>query len=523
MILGYEEPVQMPTMDIYSTDLMKMYIEGVKDQYDKAEQEYDDFLKAYRDFYSLAPGANQEYYNLTLGAAGKLFNDLQKNGIDPYRSKEGQLAIHNFINRLPYGKIAQLKEEADAAKEYLKSVDELKSEGKFDPAFDAAIGGGNFWNWDRDKYGPWTRRNAIEYKTIGDMTSSFYDKLDKDEDLGPDEAMGKDAPFYHLYGVREGSLQIADEAALEHLKQTPYYNYYRQLASGYKDNEGRPIDPDVVLKQLSRAENSKYWQQPETKKYEKAFNDLSYQRQRSLARMSGGSGNGDSNRDNQYSDLNRTLNESMTGLFTHMGWDINSYDDQNSFLGGLLDAQTSLLKGAKPGNILNNFKIYQDNTGWIKSMGGYQPGQGVYIRESWIDGLRTDRELECDMRGSNQKITQEEQNVANERRKNIRNSTVKGSEGTHVAYFVPEDSVLGYVDKTNVYRMYVPGTMKYYVKNDDGESELRQKIVNVPIPQGSFSLEGFNFTSDNSAIKANTQMSQVVANKQDKIARPQQK
>ena len=128
MILGYEEPVQMPTMDIYSTDLMKMYIAGVKEQYDTAKKDYQDFLKQYQDFYSVVPGANEEYYNLTIGGAQELLRQLAAQGIDPYRSSEGRGAIQNFINNVPRGRVNQLRKEAEAADSYLKSVEKLKAE-----------------------------------------------------------------------------------------------------------------------------------------------------------------------------------------------------------------------------------------------------------------------------------------------------------------------------------------------------------------------------------------------------------
>ena len=222
MILGYEDPVQMPTMDIYSTDLMKTYIAGDKDLYDKGQEEYKDFMKAYQDFYSPIPGANEEYYNATIGGAQKLIQQLQDQGIDPFKSREGRAAIRNYIYGVPVGRLNEMKNEAEAAQEYIKSRDKLISEGKFDPLTDAILGGGSLENWDRSK-GPWTRRYAIENKSLGDLTSTFYDKLQKDERLGPDTSRGKDAGFYDLWGVSENTLQTADAAALEALKQTPYY------------------------------------------------------------------------------------------------------------------------------------------------------------------------------------------------------------------------------------------------------------------------------------------------------------
>ena len=54
--MGYETPVEVPSMGIYNTDLMKMYIAGVKDQYEKGQEEMKDFMKLYGDFYSPIAG-----------------------------------------------------------------------------------------------------------------------------------------------------------------------------------------------------------------------------------------------------------------------------------------------------------------------------------------------------------------------------------------------------------------------------------------------------------------------------------
>ena len=72
--MGLETPIEMPSMGIYNTDLMKMYIAGVKDQYEKGQEEMKDFMKAYGDFYSDIPGATEAYNNMTIGGARDMIN-----------------------------------------------------------------------------------------------------------------------------------------------------------------------------------------------------------------------------------------------------------------------------------------------------------------------------------------------------------------------------------------------------------------------------------------------------------------
>lgn len=349
MILGYEEPVQMPTMDIYSTDLMKMYIAAVKEQYDTAKEEYKDFLKSYQDFYSVAPGANQEYYNLTLGGAQNLMKQLAERGVDPFKSAEGRAAISNFINSVPVGRINALRQEAQIADEYLKSRDKLRAEGKFDPLTDAIVGGGNFDTWDRSKQGPWNRRYAIENKSLGDLTSDFYSKLQKDEHLGPDESRGADSKYYDLYGVSQDTLKTADAAALQALKDTPYYNLFAMKASGLTDAEGNPINPDVALANMIRQTNEKYWAQPESKKNELAIERWKEARAdartaRTIAasrKTSNSTGGGSEDKEpSDYSYTDALYGKAAQQLFG------NSYNPRYSIRANFLSGQAKVLQQA---------------------------------------------------------------------------------------------------------------------------------------------------------------------------------
>ena len=392
MILGYEEPVQMPTMDIYSTDLMKMYIAAVKDQYDTAKEEYKDFLKSYQDFYSAAPGANQEYYNLTLGGAQNLMKQLAERGVDPFKSVEGRAAISNFINSVPVGRINALRQEAQIADEYLKSRDKLRAEGKFDPLTDAIVGGGNFDTWDRSKQGPWNRRYAIEDKSLGDLTSDFYSKLQKDEYIGPDKSRGADSKYYDLYGVSQDTLKTADAAALQALKDTPYYNLFAMKASGLTDAEGNPIDPDVALMNMIRQTNEKYWSQPESKKNEMAIERWKEARAdartaRTIAasdRRAANRGNGKTN-SNGYSYIANSQNSGLSNIL------INGNSDN------IMDAQRNIIKNSKSSkDAISKFTHVDDATGYNKWLGAKD---GVIkLTRNIINNLVTENEIVNDIR-----------------------------------------------------------------------------------------------------------------------------
>lgn len=513
MILGYEEPVQMPTMDIYSTDLMKMYIAAVKDQYDTAREEYKDFLKQYQDFYSLAPGANEEYYNLTIGGAQELMRQLAANGIDPYRSAEGKAAIQNFINSVPRGRVNQLRKEAEAADSYLKSVEKLKAEGKWDPLFDSVLGGGDFQTWDRTKHGPWTRTQAIPKVDIQDITSQFYSKLDKDEDLGPDEALGADAPYYHKYGVRNGTLNLADESSLQAVKDSQYYPLFAHLANnkGYVDADGNPVDTDTAIKMWSREANSQYWSQPETKKYEKAFADLSYQRSRSLARSSGGNSSNQNTELSGYSFIEGMLGESLSNTFAKAGI------DEDGTLEGVGNAQAIILENTKTKDShekVKQFKTYQDVLPFVKYYGGTANGGMIRLNREAIKSVRLDKELVNNMAGTKAGNagggTVMRQALTNSRNDN----------GTHYVEFEPENAVVGFINKQGIYTMYIPGTVRYMQKVTEKGNEkyvVKQAHVNLPVKQGDFDMNSATFVSNNSYAVGTSGMSTIVGNKNTKI------
>jgi len=52
MFYGYEQPVDMPVPELYDTGIMQMYLQAVKDQYDKGEKRMEDFISKYGDFAS---------------------------------------------------------------------------------------------------------------------------------------------------------------------------------------------------------------------------------------------------------------------------------------------------------------------------------------------------------------------------------------------------------------------------------------------------------------------------------------
>ena len=67
MILGYEQPVDIPVMSMYDKDMMKMYLGALREDYKDSVKAYDDFVNKYGDFVRPIDGATEAYYNAGVG------------------------------------------------------------------------------------------------------------------------------------------------------------------------------------------------------------------------------------------------------------------------------------------------------------------------------------------------------------------------------------------------------------------------------------------------------------------------
>lgn len=183
--LGYEQPVAMPSMGIYDTDLMKMYISGLKDQYDTNIERIDKYLDKYSDFTSSVNGAAEMYRNASIGRVKDMIEDYAKNGVDMFKSPEGSLAINRIITGTDTALLNNLKKEAEIADRYEKSIDELKSKQLFDQGFEDFINGGkSLKNWDH-RNGFWNISSATPYTGTYENTAKYFEGI-KDSYLGND-------------------------------------------------------------------------------------------------------------------------------------------------------------------------------------------------------------------------------------------------------------------------------------------------------------------------------------------------
>lgn len=191
MIYAYDQWAQMPTKDIYDTQLMAMAINAARDMYNRGEQEIKDFKKEYGDFYSPSQ-KHTDFYKRHFDVGGFL-DDLYKKGIDPLRSAEGRALVKQWINTRPIAQLEQMKKSAETYEKYQENVAKAIANNEFNPAFEEFLLQGKNIN-DLEVGEVWDRIAPTRYLDLNQYTGHLFDKME-DEDMGTDET-GKD-----WYGV----------------------------------------------------------------------------------------------------------------------------------------------------------------------------------------------------------------------------------------------------------------------------------------------------------------------------------
>lgn len=181
MITGYEEPVLFPSMNLYDTGMMQMYVNAAREQYNQNREDMANFLKEYGSFTSPISSDVTWVDQQTRGRVNDAINYLQQNGIDPLRSAEGRAVIQRVINSTDVAGINARRQSAENRKLWDKTAAALKAEGKYNA---------NFVNWAfRQKYkvdpsqwstasnGIWQETSPEIYQDLNAATKTWYDQM----------------------------------------------------------------------------------------------------------------------------------------------------------------------------------------------------------------------------------------------------------------------------------------------------------------------------------------------------------
>lgn len=185
MTYAYDNYVQLPTVDLYDTQMMAMAINAAKDMYDRGQQQIKDFYKEYGDFISPF-SRDMDRYGQMMGNVRNLINDAYARGIDLARSPEGRALIQRAVYSVDPGEYNRMRTNAKLGFEYLKNVEEAKAKGEFDQDYEN-------WLLDRTNGGPgsinefssaggamWNRPGPGRYKDANTLVSPLFEGM-KDE------------------------------------------------------------------------------------------------------------------------------------------------------------------------------------------------------------------------------------------------------------------------------------------------------------------------------------------------------
>lgn len=192
MIYGQDEAMLFPTMDLYDTGVMNMYLTAARDQYQQGLKDYEDFVSKYGDFTSPIASDVDYWDRNTIGAVNDVYNDLLAAGIDPVRSQEGRAIMAKTVRNLPYAQLAQKKQAAKNAEAYIKNRNEMIKAGTWNEDYERSmLGGQTIEEWD-GSLGEWKATSPMPYKDLNNRYKHLFDGMQ----LSYDEEASKNMPGF---------------------------------------------------------------------------------------------------------------------------------------------------------------------------------------------------------------------------------------------------------------------------------------------------------------------------------------
>lgn len=250
MIYSKDQWIQLPTKDLYDSQIMLASINAARDMYEKGLQETKEFNKLYGDFTSPIARDVDYWYDNTLKPVRDAINYMYDKGIDPTRSAEGRALIQKLINQAPVAKLNQIRQSAKIADEYVKNRGTMQANGLYDPGFEQFALRDQYGRpvdlstWSTIDDGTWERTAPYKYESLYDYTSPMFKDL-KPHELTKAEVEGFDGwrydPRYQYQGITKEDLARVTGERIPGVQNDTLYKYYRDRAA------------DVVRKQYIAA------------------------------------------------------------------------------------------------------------------------------------------------------------------------------------------------------------------------------------------------------------------------------
>lgn len=246
MIYGQDAPIAFPVADLYDSGMMQMYANALRDQYNQGLKDYEDFIAKYGNFTSPFRKDVERWDNEVMGPTMNLIESLYAQGIDPTRNAEARAMIARSMRNVPYGDIAAMRQNAAAGEAYIKARGALAAKGLYDNDYN------NFWlreqgykpfeEWSSED-GIWNITSPIEYKSLFDATSPWFEKM-KEHDLTPEQVAAAGYaydPRYRYSGIPVEDLREVTGNSIPGFMNSIEGRYYRDVVSRRLRAQG--IDP----------------------------------------------------------------------------------------------------------------------------------------------------------------------------------------------------------------------------------------------------------------------------------------
>lgn len=223
---GYEEPIAITPTEVFNPTTANMVLQSMnqysnllRKDYEEAIDRQEEFLKEYGGFTSPIEADVDNYYKMTVGGLGNLFDAAQKQGVDLTRSAEGRAMIQRYIMSRPYGDLAKLRESSKNAELYNQIYGKMLSEGLVSPEMAKAMDG-NMAEWNTLQNGTWDKISPIKYQSYIDLVDPMYQNLKKELSLLRQEGM------YDIYGISDKRLDEVLTEGIEDIAAKPQSQYY---------------------------------------------------------------------------------------------------------------------------------------------------------------------------------------------------------------------------------------------------------------------------------------------------------
>lgn len=228
MIYGYEQPIQLPTLDLYDKSIMAMALNAVKDMYDRGYQEMKDFQKTYGDF--MTPiGADQDWWIQHVNNPVRdAVNAMYAQGIDPLRNPQGRALVSQLINTMPYGMMNKMKQSAENAKIFQRARAELEMKGLYNPLM-AKYDGPDLSTYSTADSGVWDKMSPTPFENVATFSNPYYEGMKPN--VHKESRNGID---YDVEQITDEDLKAIADAHHNELVSTPQgqimYKYYQDIA-----------------------------------------------------------------------------------------------------------------------------------------------------------------------------------------------------------------------------------------------------------------------------------------------------